>query len=392
MTFSFIKPTLAELQSASLYRTRHAFSKSAGRSLVFAGQEYVNFSSNDYLGLNHHPLINSAFKEGIDNYGSGASSSNLVTGFSDAHQYLEQQLSEWLSVPRCLLFSTGFAANSGMLSALGQSSATDYFLDKLSHASLIDGAFNAKAKSKRFRHNDSEHLHQLLVKSTATDKLIIAEGVYSMDGDVAPLAQLNEQAIAQQSNLYIDDAHGVGVLGADGSGTLTAQNIDKNQHIIQMVTFGKALATQGACIAGSDELVEFLINKCRDYIYSTAMPAANALATSASIKLCQSEHWRREKILTLTDLFKSKLDKAIAITHSQSSIIGILVGSEANAIYCQRELQKLGIWLTAIRPPTVEMGKSRLRVTITANHNTNDISQLALNINKVLTQCFSQEQ
>ncbi|MEW6997094.1 aminotransferase class I/II-fold pyridoxal phosphate-dependent enzyme [Colwelliaceae bacterium BS250] len=391
MTFSFIKPTLAELQSANLYRTRHAFSKSAGRNLVFAGQEYLNFSSNDYLGLNNHPLINAAFKQGVDDHGSGSSSSNLVTGYSAAHQYLEQQLSEWLNAPRCLLFSTGFAANSGLLSALGQNRTTDYFLDKLSHASLIDGAFNANARSKRFRHNDSEHLQQLLVKSTATDKLIIAEGVYSMDGDVAPLAQLNEQAIAQQSNLYIDDAHGIGVLGENGSGTLTAQNIDKNVHIIQMVTFGKAIATQGAAIAGSEELIEYLINKCRDYIYSTAMPTANALATSASIKLCQCEHWRREKILTLTDLFKCKLDKAVTITRSESSIIGILVGSEANALYCQQELQKLGIWLTAIRPPTVEMGKSRLRVTITSSHNSNDINLLAYNINKVLTQCFSQE-
>lgn len=388
MSFSFIQPQLAQQRATSLYRTRKELDKGIGRLLIHQGKQYINFSSNDYLGLSQHADLTAAYINGIEQYGCGSGSSNLVTGYSKAHQELEELIADWLQAPKCLLFSTGFSANSGVLSTLGQSKSTGYYLDKLSHASLIDGAFNSKAKSKRFKHNDVDQLDYMLSNSNCTDKLIIAEGVYSMDGDTGDLSGLNDLALKHQANLYIDDAHGVGVLGNNGQGTLAQQSIETGSHLIQMVTFGKALGTQGAAVTGSEEFIDYLVNRCRDYIYSTAMPPANAMATIASIKLCQSELWRREKINKLTTLFKSKLDDSIEISNSKSSIIGILTGSEENALYCQEQLKKAGFWLTAIRPPTVEIGKSRLRVTITANHNDNDINELADYINEVLGRCL----
>lgn len=388
MSFSFIKPQLAKQQALNLYRTRKVLDKGTGRLLLHQGVQYINFSSNDYLGLSQHPDIISAYIKGIEEYGCGSGSSSLVTGYSKAHQELEELIADWQQAPKCLLFSTGFSANSGVLSTLGQSTNTGFYLDKLSHASLIDGAFNSKAKSKRFKHNDINQLNEMLNISNSTDKLIIAEGVYSMDGDTGDLSGLNDTALKHQANLYIDDAHGVGVLGNNGQGTFDHQKIEKGSHLIQMITFGKALATQGAAVTGSEEFIDYLVNRCRDYIYSTAMPPANAMATVVSIKLSMAEHWRREKINKLTNLFKTKLDNNIEITDSESSIIGILTGSEANAIFCQQQLKNNGFWLTAIRPPTVETGKSRLRVTINASHNTTDINELAKFINEVIGKCL----
>ncbi|WNC70490.1 8-amino-7-oxononanoate synthase [Thalassotalea psychrophila] len=388
MSFSFIQAQLAKQQALNLYRTRKVLDKGTGRLLIHQGVKYINFSSNDYLGLSQHPDIKSAYIKGIEQYGCGSGSSSLVTGYSKAHQELEELIADWQQAPKCLLFSTGFSANSGVLSTLGQNTNTGFYLDKLSHASLIDGAFNSRAKSKRFKHNDINQLNEMLSNSNSIDKLIIAEGVYSMDGDTGNLSGLNDAALKHQANLYIDDAHGVGVLGNNGQGTFSQQGIEKGSHLIQMITFGKALATQGAAVTGSEEFIDYLVNRCRDYIYSTAMPAANALATIASIKLCHSERWRREKISKLTNLFKSKLDECIEITDSESSIIGILTGSEESALFCQQQLKNNGFWLTAIRPPTVENGKSRLRVTITSNHNDNDISELANRINEVIGKCL----
>ncbi|WNC66795.1 8-amino-7-oxononanoate synthase [Thalassotalea nanhaiensis] len=388
MTFSFIQSQIAHQKTQNLYRSRKELDKGTGRLLIHQGEQYINFSSNDYLGLSQHDDLKSAYIRGINQFGCSSSSSSLVTGYTKVHQELEELIADWLEAPKCLLFSTGFSANSGVLSTLGQNKSTGYFLDKLSHASLIDGAFNSKALSRRFKHNDISQLSNMLSNSNCEDKLIVAEGVYSMDGDVGDVSGLNDVAIKHQANLYIDDAHGVGVLGSTGQGTIAQQNLKKGSHLIQMITFGKALATQGAAIAGSEELIDYLVNRCRDYIYSTAMPAANAMATIASIKLCQTEHWRREKISALSQLFKSKLDASIEITDSQSSIIGVFTGSEENALYCQEQLKNRGFWLTAIRPPTVEKGKSRLRVTITANHNDKDISELANCINEVLGKCL----
>ncbi|TRX56859.1 aminotransferase class I/II-fold pyridoxal phosphate-dependent enzyme [Thalassomonas sp. M1454] len=388
MSFNFIREQLAQQKSDNLDRNRVVLSHSTGRLLSFDGIEYINFSSNDYLGLADHSDIKTAYIKGIEKYGTSACSSSLITGYTKAHKQLEENLAQWLNAERCLLFASGFSANCGVLHTLGAQASVGFYLDKLSHASLIDGAFNSKAKSKRFRHNDVTHLDKLLTTSSTDSNLVVTEGVYSMDGDCAPLTQIKATCDANDSWLYIDDAHGIGVLGSDGSGTASEQNLNTDSNVIQMATFGKAIATNGAVVAGNEELIEYFINRNREYIYTTAISPALALATNASVEICKTEHWRREKIQKLTALFKSKLDSSIEVTPTESSIIGVIVGSEINTLYCAQKLKDLGFWLTAIRPPTVENGKSRLRVTITASHNDNDISMLAESINEVIGKCL----
>ncbi|MDG1732904.1 MAG: 8-amino-7-oxononanoate synthase [Thalassotalea sp.] len=388
MSFTFIDEQLAQQKANNLDRNRVVLSQSTGRLLTFDGVEYINFSSNDYLGLAGHEAIKTSYINGIAQYGSSSCSSPLITGYTKAHQQLEENLADWLNAERCLLFSSGFSANCGVLNTLGQDASVGFHLDKLAHASLIDGAFNSKAKAKRFRHNDVSHLEKQLKSTACTSNLVVTEGVYSMDGDCAPLSAIKQISDANDAWLYIDDAHGIGVLGDDGSGTAKAQDLAIDNKVIQMATFGKAIATNGAVVAGNEELIEYFINRNREYIYSTAISPALALATNASIELCKRDTWRREKIQKLTELFINKLDNSIAVTATQSSIIGVIVGSEIDTLYCAQHLKELGFWLTAIRPPTVETGKSRLRVTITSNHNDNDISTLAESINEVIGKCL----
>ena len=388
MSFTFISEQLAQHKASNLARNRVVLSQSTGRLLTFDGVEYINFSSNDYLGLADHDVIKKAYINGIEQYGSSSCSSSLITGYTKAHQQLEENLANWLNADRCLLFSSGFSANCGVLNTLGQDSNVGFYLDKLAHASLIDGAFNSKAKAKRFRHNDVDHLDKQLKNTACTSNLVVTEGVYSMDGDCAPLTEIKNATDSNDAWLYIDDAHGIGVLGEDGSGTANDQRLVIDNKVIQMATFGKAIATNGAVVAGNEELIEYFINRNREYIYSTAISPALAQATNASIELCKVDNWRREKIQKLTKLFKSKLDNSIEVTPTQSSIIGVIVGSEIDTLYCAQHLKTLGFWLTAIRPPTVESGKSRLRVTITSNHNDIDISKLAESINEVIGKCL----
>ncbi|WP_371189535.1 aminotransferase class I/II-fold pyridoxal phosphate-dependent enzyme [Thalassotalea maritima] len=382
MSYSFFNERLAATKQANRFRRPLQTDNNVGREIIINGQRYLNFSSNDYLGLASHPDIKNAFKQGIDEYGTGSGSASLISGYSKAHAYLQSQLSDWLGFGDTLLFSSGFAANTGTLQALGHKDSL-YLLDKLSHASLIDGAFLSNAKSRRFLHNDPQSLDKYLQASSSIDNTIIVEGVYSMDGDKANISETYQLSRKHNAHLYIDDAHGIGVLANDGSGSLHAASIVNKRNVVQMVTFGKAIGTQGAAICAGDDVIEYLRNYCREYIYSTAIPAALARATSKSIEICQSEAWRREKLIILTTLFKLKLDTSIEVTQSDSAIIGVLCGSEADALACQQALFAKGIFVKAIRPPTVEPGKCRLRVTLTANHTEADVCTLALNINEV---------
>jgi 8-amino-7-oxononanoate synthase len=330
-------------------------------------------------------------QEGIDKFGLSASASNLVTGFSYAHQTLENQICQWLNKPRCLLFSSGFSANSGVLQALGQPSTT-ILLDKLSHASLIEGAFSSKAQVKRFKHNNIKHLNILmnaLKDETHTrlttdinprDHIIVSEGVFSMDGDQAPLDQLSRVAAHNDAKLFIDDAHSIGVIGKHGEGSSSLADID-----IVMATFGKAIASSGAFVACEEDVFEYLVNFSKHYIYSTAISPALAWATNKSIQLIQTEHWRREKIAELSDQFCKLLSPSIELTPTQSSIHGLIMGNEEKTLLASRKLKEKGLWVTAIRPPTVPVNSSRLRVTICASHNTNDIIYLAKTINETLS-------
>ena len=395
MSFEFIAQQLRQQHDQVRFRQRICHSghagQSNGREITIEGKKYLNFSSNDYLGLNNHPLIKKAMQEGTDKFGLSASASNLVTGFSYAHQTLENEICQWLNKPRCLLFSSGFSANLGVLQSLGQPS-TDILLDKLSHASLIDGSFSSKAKVKRFRHNDINHLNTLLTglkknittdlanNTMTSDKLIVSEGIFSMDGDQAPIKKLSTLSADFDAKLFIDDAHSIGVIGNRGEGSSSLAKID-----IVMATFGKAIASSGAFVACEEDIFEYLVNFSKHYIYSTAISPALAWATYQSIRLIQTEHWRREKIVELSEQFCQLLSPNIRLIPTQSSIHGLIIGDEEKTLLASKKLKEQGLWVTAIRPPTVPLNSSRLRVTICASHNSNDIKYLAKKINETLS-------
>lgn len=379
MAFEFIAEQLTQQKLAHRLRQRQCIAEMQGTTLRYQNKNYVNFSSNDYLGLNQHVDINNAFQEGIKKFGASSCSSSLVTGFSYAHQVLEETICEWLNKPRCLLFNSGFSANHGVLHALA-TDQTQFWLDKLSHASLIDGALSGKAKVKRFLHNDYDQLDQLLTKQTLANNLIVSEGIFSMDGDRADVNALQNLAQKHHAWLYLDDAHSIGVIGKHGQGS---SSINHEIDIV-MGTFGKAVATSGAFIACNEDLHDYLINFARHYIYSTAMSPANAWATKKSIEIIQKEQWRRDKIVELSALFSSLLHQEIEVIPTSSSIHALVIGDEKKTLEITQNLKEKGIWLTAIRPPTVPNGTSRLRVTICANHKSSDIKELAENINKVI--------
>ena len=335
MAFEFIAEQLAQQKLAHRLRHRQCIAEQHGVKLVYQNKEYVNFSSNDYLGLNQHPDINNAFQEGIKKFGASSCSSSLVTGFSYAHQVLEETICEWLNKPRCLLFNSGFSANHGVLHALA-TDQTQFWLDKLSHASLIDGALSGKAKVKRFLHNDYDHLEQLLSKKTLANNLIVSEGIFSMDGDQADANALQNLAQKHDAWLYLDDAHSLGLIGENGQGSTSINN-----HIdIVMATFGKAVATSGAFIACNEDLHDYLINFARHYIYSTAMSPANAWATKKSIEIIQKEQWRRDKIVELSALFSSLLHQEIALIPTSSSIHALVIGDEKKTLEITQNLKE----------------------------------------------------
>ena len=385
MSFDFIRTDIEEQKAKSRHRQLVCTSTaSQGNEIVIKGKSYLNFSSNDYLGLNNHSQINKALQDGVDKFGTCSSSSSLVTGYHYAHQALEDDICQWLNKPKCMLFSSGFTANLALFHALGKNEQSHFYLDKLSHASMIDGAYQSKAKVKRFNHNNIEQLTKLLNSSeqstgTGNNKLIASEGVFSMDGCQAKVMELAQLAKTSSAWLYLDDAHSIGVIGNKGQGSNSIANID-----ITMATFGKAIATSGAFLACDENLHEYLVNFSRHYIYSTAISPAMAWATRKSIELIQSDHWRREKIVELSELFSDLLTPEVELVVTQSSIHAIIIGDEKKALRVSEQLKKQGVWLTAIRPPTVAVNSSRLRVTICAYHNTQDIKYLAECINKAI--------
>ena len=386
MAFDFLTADVEQQKQRARYRARQCVAEQNGRHVKINDENYLNFSSNDYLGLNHHPEINLALLEGAQRFGICASGSSLITGYSYAHQALENDICEWLNKANCLLFASGFSANNALMQALGHKSCQLY-LDKLSHASLIDGALSSDAKVKRFLHNDMNQLQKFLTQCqqhsvdqvNATNNVIVSEGVFSMDGDQADVANLAKISQQHQALLYLDDAHSIGVIGESGEGSSSVADVD-----IVMATFGKSIATSGAFVACDNGLAEYLINFSRHYIYSTAISPALAWATKKSISIIQNEHWRREKIAELSQLLASKLTGNIPLLKNASSIHAIVIGDETATLNVCQKLRNKGIWLTAIRPPTVPNNSSRLRVTITASHEVKDINYLANCINEVI--------
>ncbi|WP_413161896.1 8-amino-7-oxononanoate synthase [Aeromonas salmonicida] len=364
---------LAGREQAALLRRRTATDGSVGGRLQVAGRDYLNFCANDYLGLADHPAIKAAFKDGIDSYGAGSGASPLVTGYSRAHQQLEETLADWLGVEAVLLFNCGFSANQAVLKAL---LGKEHLLwqDRLNHASLQEMGNQLPCKMKRFGHNDMTALERQLEPNRG---LIVSEGVFSMDGDQGPWPELARLAAQSGNWLMIDDAHGLGVLGPEGRGTLAAQGVAPASVHIQMGTFGKALGVAGAFVGGSRELVDYLVNFARHYVYSTHMPAAQACAVSKSIALVRCADESRAHLARLITRFRQGTAAlGWQLGASNTPIQPLLVGESSAALQLAARLRDRGVWASAIRPPTVPVGTARLRITLSAAHSEQDVDRL----------------
>ncbi len=379
-----LKAFLKEKQSQHLYRAPLISESAQQPAMKINGKDILTFCSNDYLGLANHPDVITAFKQAADKYGVGSGAAHLINGHSIEHQLLEEELAEFTGRERVLLFSTGYMANMGVVNAIMER-GDSIFADRLNHASLIDASLLSKAKLQRYAHNDINALQKRFAKTSSDNSLILSDGVFSMDGDCAPVTELAEIAEKNKAWLMIDDAHGFGVLGKNGAGLLEQQNLSQQHVPILMATLGKAFGTAGAFIAGSDDLIEYLIQTARTYIYTTAMPPAIAAATRTSLKLVQQEDWRREKLDSLIKQFKQGANQlGLELMPSDTPIQPILIGDSKKALRISKQLKQQGILVTAIRPPTVEQGTARLRVTLSANHNNNHIKLLLDELSKAI--------
>jgi len=385
-TFSQLPANLEAIAQQGLYRSRRIIASSQGINLQIDGRNIINFCSNDYLGLANHPDVVSAFKGAVDNYGVGSGSAHLICGHSVAHHALEEELAAFTGRDRALLFSTGYMANIGVISAL-LDRGDAVFEDRLNHASLLDGGLLSGARFKRYAHADVENLNVHLKKATG-NKMIVTDGVFSMDGDFAPLQALSVAAKAEDAWLMVDDAHGLGVIGERGGGLLEYYGLNQDDVPVMMGTLGKGFGTFGAFVAGSDVLIETLIQKTRTYIYTTALPVAVAEATRESLKIVIAENWRRDKLKKLADRFRLgagqlglQLINPICVknpnpTDITSAIQPIIIGDSQRAVEISNALLNAGFLVSAIRPPTVPQESARLRVTFSALHEEQHVDRL----------------
>ncbi|WP_158967631.1 8-amino-7-oxononanoate synthase [Paraglaciecola sp. L3A3] len=376
--FGFISTALAERRSTGLLRQRKIIESAQGPLIQVDGQHYINFSSNDYLAMRRSNVVAQAWVDGISELGGGSGASSLVTGYSYVHQALEEYLAAELGREKVLLFNSGFAANQAICQALFAASNKGLILaDKLIHASFIDGAQACDAQLKRFRHNDLNHLQTLLAKADPKDDILVAtEGVFSMDGDQAPLTDILSITEHTPAWLLVDDAHGFGVLGKKGLGVTELHNLSPQQLPVLMATFGKAIGTAGAFVAGSNNLIDYLVNFARHYIYSTAMPAAQAYATLACLqsqKRLQNKDILQQRIQQFKQLAQAA---GLVLMPSDTAIQPVLIGNAEKALEASERLKKLGIWVSAIRYPTVPKNTDRLRITLSAGHEEQDIQAL----------------
>lgn len=381
--FYQFRQDLEQLSQQDLYRSRRVIDGPQSVVLNVNGKSVINFSSNDYLGLANHPEVLAAFKMAVDQYGVGSGSAHLICGHSRAHHALEEELAEFTGREKALLFSTGYMANVGVISALvGRG---DYVLeDRLNHASLLDGGLLSRAQFSRFKHADYADL-QAHILNSAGRKLVVSDGVFSMDGDLADLPLLVELVDQYQAGLLIDDAHGFGVLGKNGGGIVEYFGLTQNQVPILMGTLGKAFGTFGAFVAGSDELIEWLIQKARSYVFTTALPPAVAEATRTSLRLLLTESWRREHLQALIARFRlGALQQGLQLMDSFTPIQPILVGDSQQVMTISSALLERGFLLSPIRPPTVPKGTARLRVTFSAEHQYHQVDALLDALSKVI--------
>ena len=379
MTFSSLSFDLQQREADGLLRRRRMLQGPQGAQVQVDGEDVLSFCSNDYLGLANHPALVQAACEGAQRFGVGAGASHLVTGHSAAHHELEQKLAEFTGLPAALLFSTGYMANLGVITALlGRNDAL--FADKLNHASLNDAALLSRARMMRYPHADLAVLERHLAASKARRKLVVSDAVFSMDGDIAPVPELLALCEKYDAWLLLDDAHGFGVLGKTGRGVLEHFSSHLPPHpsrIIYMATLGKAAGVFGAFVAGEPELIAWLVQAARSYIYTTATPPMLAAALLESLRVIAAEAWRRKRLAELVKLLQHGLkSQRWQLMPSETPIQPLLIGSSQEAVRVSESLRRRGILVPAIRPPTVPQGTARLRITLSAAHNVADVQRL----------------
>ena len=370
---------LAEIKAAGLTRRRRVLESPCGRIAAVDGREMLNFASNDYLGLAGNREIAQAMADGTMQWGAGSGASHLVSGHLAPHEQLEQEIAAFTGFPRALTFSTGYLANLAVTPTLAGRGAA-VFADKLNHASLIDAVQLAKANGadvQRYPHNDMAALEKMLAASSATTKVIVSDAVFSMDGDLAPLPLLFALAERHDAWLVIDDAHGFGVLGPHGRGSLTHFNLPAAPRILLMGTLGKAAGVGGAFVAGSEIAIEYLLQKGRSYIFTTAAPPAVACALSKSLELISNGDALRTSLMArIAQLRDGLAGLKWVLLPSLTAIQPLIVGDNEAALALSGALWERGLWVPAIRPPTVPKGTARLRISVSAAHTEADIAQL----------------
>lgn len=366
---------LETLASQSLLRTRRVVEGPQGPLLQVDGAQELSFCSNDYLGLANHPALIAAATEALQRYGMGAGASPLISGHSRAHETLESELAAFVGMPSALVFGSGYMANLGVTAALVGKGDT-VIVDRLAHASLIDGARLSGASLKVFPHNDAVRLEQVLARCTTGRKLVLTDAVFSMDGDLAPLAELAAVCDRHDAWLLVDDAHGLGVLGPQGRGSLALAGV-RAAHVLTMGTLGKAAGVAGAFVAGDAGVLAWILQRARTYMFSTAHPPALAAATSASLALIVREDWRRERLQALAAQLRTGLAPLPwSLLPSATAIQPLVVGENAAARALSAALRAQGIWVPAICPPTVPKGTARLRISLSALHTSADVAHL----------------
>jgi len=377
-----LRAELAELEQRGLKRARRVLETPQSARVTVDGREFVAFCSNDYLGLAAHPELIEAARAGAARYGVGAGASHLVLGHSTAHRELERRLAEFTGLPRALLFSTGYLANIGAVTALvGREDAV--FADRLNHASLNDAVLLSRAAFKRYPHLDLSALERLLAASRARRKLVVTDAVFSMDGDIAPVPDLIALCERHDAWLLLDDAHGFGVLGREGRGVLAHFEVH-SPRVIYMATLGKAAGVFGAFVAGEAEVVETLIQRARPYIYTTATPPLLAFTVMKSLELIAREEWRRARVRTFVDLLRTRIaSKRWRLLPSQTAIQPLVIGGNDEAVRVSEKLAGEGLLVPAIRPPTVPRGTARLRISLSAAHSVGDVERLATALNSI---------
>ena len=378
-----IKTKLKEIKLSNGFRVRKVKDSGNSHIFVYKNKELLSFASNDYLSLSNDKRIINSAKKALDEHGYSTSSSALISGYTKSHFKLEEELSNFLGQEKTLLFSTGYQANLGVIKSL-VSRGDNIISDKLNHASLIDGSLTSRANFKRYNHNDCKNLEEMLISTKGKNNLVVSDSLFSMDGDTPNIKKMSTLAKEYDASLLIDEAHSIGVFEKYGRGLIYKNSLNDKENIFVTGTFGKAIGTFGAFFSGKKDHVEYVLQKARSYIYSTSLPINAVEATRKSLKIISKENWRREKLFSLISYYKKNIKKSgFTSLKSNSQIQALLVGNSKEALYVSDQLFKSGIYIPAIRPPTVEEGKSRLRISLTVDHQLSDIDYLINILQKI---------